>query len=353
MPDRLINALKAREMSEVRAALKANPDAARKPQAILQASRGALLSAIQLLHKHGADLNASYRNYRPLHALLQEHPHAAPGEIAPERLACLDWLLERGADPEQLGAWPPSRALIVAAFVGQPEFVKRLRKGGARVDGFAAAALGQRQLVEKTIRQNPGFVRERDHGVLTALHCAAGSRLPGVPATEIARLLIDAGADPGAKARSWDHDVDPIYLAISANRAPIVEMLLDRGANPTDALATAVWSSRWDLAELALDRHGDPDRATANGKPLLNDLVRWGQIPAVLWLLKHDASPNIPDDTGWTAVHQAASRGNARMLEALLDAGGDLNRRDRSGNTPIEIARRNGRDKLLSVMAAR
>jgi ankyrin repeat protein len=57
------------------------------------------------------------------------------------------------------------------------------------------------------------------------------------------------------------------------------------------------------------------------------------------WLIAKGASPNQPDDRGWTAVHQAASRGNERMLQAVLDAGGDRGRKTKDGHTPLDIAR--------------
>ena len=147
--------------------------------------------AIALLHQNGADLNATWRGYRPLHALLQEEPHAAAGKPTVKRLDCLEWLLQHGADPEQPGAWPPARAIIIAAFVGEPEYVKRLSKAGAKMDGFAGAALGDEKLVKKTLREYPEFARERDAGGLTALECAAGSRYSR-SVVEVARLLIEA-----------------------------------------------------------------------------------------------------------------------------------------------------------------
>jgi ankyrin repeat protein len=98
-----------------------------------------------------------------------------------------------------------------------------------------------------------------------------------------------------------------------------------------------VWGAAYDLAASALDHCAAIDRATANGKPLLNDLIRWGQIPQMTSMLEHQASPNIPDDRGWTAVHQAASRGNARIMKAVLEAGGDPARRDNKGQTAQDI----------------
>jgi ankyrin repeat protein len=307
-------------------------------------------AALELLHRNGADLNGIYRNYRPLHNLIQSEPHARGNAPTPERLACLDWMLNHGADPERLGAWPSARAVIVSAFAGRPEYVKHLLQAGARVDGFTASALGERKVVEGAIRDRPGFSRERDSGVLTALQCAAGSRLPDADILTIARLLLDAGADPNARTKSWAQAVTPAYFA--CGNIQMFALLLDRGADPTEALSHAVWGKHYDLAEMALGHGADVDRATANGKPLLNDLIRWGQIPQSLWMLDHSASPNVPDKDGWTAVHQAASRGNVKLMRAVLDAGGNSERRDQKGWTPRDLANIAGRQKLLPLMTA-
>ena len=346
----IIQALRSGKLAGVRAAIQADPERARSPRAVVEAGRLAFQKAFDLLVRNGADLNAIWRGYRPLHSLLQEDPHAAAGKPSAQRLACLDWLLSHGADPEQPGAWPPARAIIIAAFVGQPEYVKRLEKADARIDGFAAAALGRKSLIERTLRKRPDFARDRDAGGLTALQCAAGSRFNREALLEIARLLLNAGADVKARTKSWLHEVDAVYFAASARNKPIFELLLDRGADATEALAPACWNATPDFAELALAHGANPDRATSDGRPLLNDLIRWGQIPPTMWLLAHGASPNVADARGWTAVHQAASRGNQRILRAVLDAGADLNVRDSEGHTPRDIAKVMGREKLLALM---
>jgi ankyrin repeat protein len=260
------------------------------------------------------------------------------GKPEPQRLACLEWLLAHGADPELTGAWPPARALIVAAFAGEPAYVKVLRAAGARVDGFTGAALGDAKLVSKTLAAHPEFARERDSGALTALQCATGSRLPKVDFLRVAALLLDAGADPNAQTRTFGSTVDAAYFACGAKNAAMFELLLERGADATVAIGHAVWRKKFELADRALGHGADLDRATANGKPLLNDLIRWGQIPQTMWMLEHGASPNVADTDGWTAAHQAASRGNARLLKAVIDAGADLRRRDKSDRTPLDVA---------------
>ena len=308
--------------------------------------------ALELLCRNGADPNSSYRNYRPLHALMQEDSQAGAGVPSRERLACLRWLLEHGADPELTAAWPPARAIIIAAFAGKREYVKLLEEAGARIDGFAGAALGDRRTVEKVLRERPGFARERDHGGLTALQCAAGSRIPGARTVEVARLLIKNGADVRARTAAWGHELDATYFAAGSRQPQMFRLLLEHNADPCEALSHAVWGQHFELAELALAHGADPDRATANCKPLLNDLIRWGQMSRALWLLARRASPNIPDSEGWTAVHQAAARGNARMMQALIGAGGDVTRRDHNGRTPCDVAKDAKRDKVLAMMAS-
>src|SRR5215467_9172707 len=228
--------LEAGDFSGFRAALKSEAKAARHPKVVNCAAAQAKQKALELLLKAGADLNGIYRNYRPLHNLLQADPHQAAGKPSAERLACLEWLLANGADPELTAAWPSARAVIIAAFVGSPEYVAILREHGARIDGFAGAALGERKLVQKTLRAQPELAKDRDSGVLTALHCACGSRMPGADLIGIARLLLDAGAEVAATARSWAHDVDAAYFAAQTKNLAIFELLLDRGANPTEAV---------------------------------------------------------------------------------------------------------------------
>jgi ankyrin repeat protein len=342
--DRLIEALRSGNLASVRVAVKADPKAARSGRAMVEAGRLAFKTALEVLLKSGGDLNAIHRGYRALHSLIQERPHGGT-KASPERLACLEWMLARGADPDLPAAWPPARAILVAAFMGEPEFVKRLKK--AKTDGFVYAALGDLKGVRKVLAARPAFVNERDIGGLTALQCAAASRMPGADAVGVAKALLDAGADPAATTESWKDDVDAIYFAASAKNRDVFALLLDRGVDATHALTPALWNATEEFAELAMARGAAPDRATADGQPLLNHLIRWGQMKPAMWLLQRGASPNIADKRGWTAVHQAASRGNEKMVLAVLGASGDRKRKDLAGKIPRDVATR---EKIVAIL---
>jgi len=345
-------ALKRADLKALDAALARDPSLARKPQVILTASGLARIDVFEKLVARGADLNASWRGYRPLHSVIQgEAPHREVDDAAGRR-ECLAWLLDHGADPEQKGAWPPARAILVAAFGGIVPFVETLREHGARVGVFVSCALGDAAAVRRAVAKDPELGNRRDDGGLTTLQCAAGSRMGRSGAAvarrlaEIAALLLEAGADPGLRTKSWSHEIDAAYLAVSSGQTEILKLLLARGANATEALSAAAWKEAPEAAEIALRHGARVDEATSNGLPLLNDLVRWGQFKLAHRLLAQGADPNRADEKGWTSVHQAASRGNEGMFRALIDKGGDPRLRDKDGLTPLDVARGRGRINL-------
>jgi hypothetical protein len=193
---------------------------------------------------------------------------------------------------------------------------------------------------------------------MTALHCCAGSRLgkhsdkTAKGLLEIARMLVEAGADVHATVRSWGHDVDVAYFVIGSGQVAMLELLLGHGLDATAGVSSAAWNGREDVLDLLLAHGARLDAPLEHERTVLNELIRWGQFTQARMLLHRGASPNVPDDRGWTAMHQAVSRGNVKMLRDLVAAGGDAERRDREGMTPRELARERGRAPIASLLGA-
>ena len=352
MPTPVAAAVKAQDLSKLTRAL-AKHRGAIPAQAVVNAAGLAWLPGLKLLRKHGADLNASFKNYRAIHALVQEDPHKGGASTA-SRLKCLEWLLGHGADPELMGAWPAARALVIAAFVGDHGYVGAIRAAGARLDIFTAAALGDAKAVARFLAKDSALATARDGGLLTALQCCGGSKLgrtdakaaPGL--LDCARQLVDAGADVNAVTKSWGHDVTVSYFVIKAGQVDMLEFLLDHGADATVAVVAAAWDHREDILDRLLAHGANLTRAFDHKRPVLSELVRWGQFKQARMLLKKGASPNVPDDKGWTTMHQAASRGNVKMWEDLLAAGGDVQIKDHEGVTAAQLARFKNKIKYAS-----
>ena len=327
MADALKAAIASRDLPALKTQLRKAPVPV-PAKVIGQAAGAGWLAGLKAIEAHGADVNAAYRNYRPLHALIQEKPDAG-GSSTHERVNCLEWLLEHGADPQMQGAWPPASAIVIAASTGEGAYVRVLKAHGASVGAnniFAAAALGETTRVQKMLERLPTLATAREQGVMTALMCCACSRMgTGRPQTEaaltaIAEMLVEAGADVTATARSWAHDVEASYFAVSTGQRDVLQILIDHGASPTAALTTAVWRSDFETADYLIGRGADLNAARDNGKPLLNNLIRWGQFKPAKWLLTRGARVDLADDRGWTAIDQAISRGNKGMIEAVDDA---------------------------------
>jgi ankyrin repeat protein len=342
-PTPVLDAIHTRNLAALKRALDRKPT----NQEILAASQRAWQQGLAFMLKQGADLNTSFRNYRPLHALIQEHPHNDPADNSDSRLACLQWLLDHGANPELTGAWPPARAILVAAYSGVPAAVDLLKKQ-VKIDAFVSAALGDVKAVRRALDKDPGFATARDGSTMSALHCAAASKVAPEPKlVEIAKLLLECGADPNAEAKGWSHDLAVIYFSATRHYTALTSVLLDYGADPAPGLSAALWSGDYEIAELCLARGADPNRTINEGRLLLNNLIRWGQIKPALWLLSKGASPNVADANGWTALHQSSTRGNSNLVEALLAAGADRKRKNNTGETPADLANKDNIAALL------
>jgi hypothetical protein len=173
----LTDAIRSGDLGTLRNAVRKDPQLALAPELVIDAARFANEQALVLLLDAGADPNAMKRGYRPLHALIQERIHDEVDAPSPQRLKCLDILLERGADPEYLAAFPPARALVIAAFTGVRALTDPIVTARAQQNIFTASAMLDEKWVKRALKADKTLARARDGGVLTALHCCAGSQM--------------------------------------------------------------------------------------------------------------------------------------------------------------------------------
>jgi ankyrin repeat protein len=132
---------------------------------------------------------------------------------------------------------------------------------------------------------------------------------------EIAKLLLDYGADPNFALRAGNvtDPHTPLTEAVRSNHYELAMLLCERGANPN----------------------------VAAGRPYDNLLVyATGTRDAKLvqLLLEHGADPDGKMFSEYRALHVAAVSGDVEKAMLLVAFGGNLNGKTKQGATPLFIA---------------
>ncbi|HET7698662.1 MAG TPA: ankyrin repeat domain-containing protein [Vicinamibacterales bacterium] len=251
-------------------------------------------------------------------------------------------------EPDVLNRRGPdgSTPLMYAALYGTAALVKQLLDAGA----------------------DPNL---RNHAGATALTWA-------VDDAEKVRLLANAGADVDSTS---DFGRTPLMLAAQAGAAPVVKLLLERGAEATPAALTGA-ASRGNLeavrlllaagardnngaarlAALRANSHECADAIAAVSRPMALTGALLAVLPfagpgrpdAIRAALERGADVNTRDAKSRTPLMLAAIADTlpAGSLRLLLDRGADPAARDPNGLTALDFARRLGRTPLVDTLVA-
>ncbi|HYC53174.1 MAG TPA: ankyrin repeat domain-containing protein [Gemmatimonadaceae bacterium] len=295
---------------------------------------------------------------------------------------------------EQITAYAHSRltsagcALSEAQFViarahgfeSWPKFVRHLEQLGgesSETSTFERAANaivnGDRVLLERLLREDAGLVRARstrEHRA-TLLHYVAANGVenfrqvtpPNI--VDIARLLLDAGAEVDAEADVYGGGATTLGLVVTSAHPrqmkvqdALADLLLDRGARmgapvrdclmngcpeaavhlvmrgaPVRTLEEAAGVGRLDLLQHIWDRGGS-DRA-GDGEKALRMAAWYGKPEVIVQLLQLGVNVEARDaKDGDTALHIAAFNGQAESAAILLRHGADVEAIDKVYGTP-------------------
>lgn len=151
----------------------------------------------------------------------------------------------------------------------------------------AAIMMEELALLKKAVAEKtPEWLSEYDSRGYTVLHCAVDKGNE-----KVISWLLSIGANSNAVTRASsaapvEWSVTPLYQATfvhKPNRAKLIELLLEHGANPNDPAA----------------------RDPRNGATCLHNAAFFGEHNAVRALLRHGADPDALDFNGDTAAVHA------------------------------------------------
>lgn len=174
---------------------------------------------------------------------------------------------------------------LFALYVGQPSIAELFVTRGRKLTFHEACALGRREQVESMLREDPELLNQRSPDGFPPLGLAIFFRRP-----EVARLLIEAGADVNAAADNAQR-VAPVHAAAAVCDHATMPLLIERGA----------------------------------------DLGAKQQMD-------------------YTALHGAASRGDMTMVRLLLVAGADASAAGADGATPFDVAMKYGHPECAEFL---
>ncbi len=175
---------------------------------------------------------------------------------------------------------------------------------------------------------------------------------------EIVAILIKHGLDVNLPINRFGET--PLLRSLSEKQAEIARLLLDSGANPNLAdqighspIMSASAVGDIDMIELLISRGADQYQISDRGRNALLEAVANDQVVAINWWLANGANPEQKDANESTALIIAAKAGKAGSTQTLLAHGVDIHAKDKRGKTALDWAKANGHQKVAELLEVR
>ncbi|CAL4898031.1 unnamed protein product [Urochloa decumbens] len=348
------------------------------------------LEAVRLLLSKGVPVDPINRRGTPLHlAAAMDHDEvvkillergADPNRVANDVLSplmmacrghslkCMKLLVEAGADVNFKS--PSGRTILFQAVDdGMTDIVKFLLEAGAdpnvddgkgKIPIMIAAAREQHELVKLLLPQTKPIPSVPDWSVDRIIR--AMKYLQSDP--QVCQSISRASGHSPMKADSMDPS--PFEAAIRAASEGNLHLLREmsntmylrdvRGFKGRNLLHVAAAAGQLDLCRFLVEESAiDANSTSAEGETAI--LVATGAmedrtdnvVPVLRYLLDRGCDPAVPDDKGYTPLHNAAEYGHYEAVRVLLSKGVPVDPINRRG-TPLHLAAAKGHDQAVKIL---
>ncbi len=207
----------------------------------------------------------------------------------------VDLLVDRGADLEARCVDHESTPLQY--LIGNLLVARRLIERGARIDIFAAVALGNEALVRSCIEQDPACVTHRLGNPPWVTHKSEGGSI-----------------------YNWTlgHSLSVLELARQNGHAAIHRLLLDHAPTRTRFVDAIYRCDRQEAIALRARHPGLVVELADDAKHMLPHAAWWHHADALKLMLELGFDPHLPGVHNSTPLDRAAFHGYADIVEVLL-----------------------------------
>ena len=198
------------------------------------------------------------------------------------------------------------------------------------------------------------------------LLCGASPALGGeihraIESGDVARVQQILQSDPGAVSQPDENQFRdlPIHVAAASGNVEIARLLLDAGADidagdsdNSTALGVAAMRKHGELVAFLIERGADVNRRDRKADCPLSFAV-YGRDEAIIQkLLDAGADLYFRNPRGETLLHISAARGVRSLVEHLLDNGAEVDARSEQG-TPLGYAAMQGHAEIVKLLLDR
>lgn len=316
--------------------------------ALYQGCQEGHLNIVKVLIQHSADINKSNKN------------GASPLYVASQNghVMVVEELLRNSVDINKC-RHDNTSPLQIACYYNHPDVVEQLLRlpeidiNQSDEDGctslYHACQEGNLDIVT-TLLNHSADINKSNKNEASPLYIASENGH-----STVVNTLLQNSADINISEKSG---ASPLYIACQKGHIKVVRVLIQHLANinqsklnGTSPLYIACQNGHALVVKELIKHSADINKGRCDGITPLQIACYYNREDVVRELLfSEEINIDQCDSTGCTSLHVACKKGHTFIIDELIQHKADKNKPDNTGRTPLQIASKFGRDKMVKSL---